>query len=217
MTRTFKKTAYGHLADVGKALSSPARLEILELLAQAPRTVEVLATEVGHSVANTSHHLQALKRAQLVTGERTGLHVVYSIAGPDVAMLLATLHEVAAAHVAGLEKLTREYFRDRDGLEAVDRDTLLERLRSDDVVLIDVRPEHEYATEHLPGAVSIPLDELEARLSELPRDRPIVAYCRGPFCTFSADAARRLRELGYDARRTDLSLTGLRAAQRAER
>ena len=210
-TRTFKNAAYAHLAEVGKALASPARLEILELLAQAPRTVEVLAREIDQSVANTSHHLQALKRAQLVTREKQGLHVAYSLAGEDVAALFGQLQAVASRHVEGLEELTREYFASRDGLEAVDRDTLLERLRDDDVVLVDVRPEHEFAAGHLPGALSVPLATLESRLDELPRDRTIVAYCRGPFCTLSADAAHRLRSRGYDARRTDVSVHDLRA------
>jgi rhodanese-related sulfurtransferase len=212
-SRSFKNAAYAHLAEVGKALSSPARLEILELLTQAPRTVEILAGEIDQSVANTSHHLQALKRADLVTGRRDGVHVVYSLAGDDVSALLVHLQAVAGRHVAGLEKLTREYFEARDGLEAVDRNALLERLRAGEVVLVDVRPEHEFAAGHLPGAISIPLPALESRLGELPRDRTIVAYCRGPYCTFSADAARRLRALGYDARRTDLSVHALAAAR----
>lgn len=208
-SRTFKNAAYTHLAQVGKALSSPARLEILELLAQAPRTVEVLAGEIDQSVANTSHHLQALKRAQLVATERDGLHVVYSLAGGDVAALLVQLQAVAAQHIAGLEKLTRSFFDDPADLEAVDRDTLLERLRGSDVMLLDVRPEQEFVEGHLPGAVSVPLPLLESRLGELPRDRTIVAYCRGPFCTLSAEAARRLRKLGFDARRTDVSVHSL--------
>ncbi len=204
--RKFKATAYGHLAEVGKALASPARLEILELLAQAPRTVEVLAGEVDQSVANTSHHLQALKRAHLVRGERDGQHIVYSIAGADVAGLLVQLQAVAATHVAGLEKLTRTYFSARDEQEALDREALLERMRVGDVVLLDVRPEHEYLAGHLRGAVSMPLQSIESRLKELPRERTIVAYCRGPFCTFSAEAVAQLRALGYDARRTDVSV-----------
>ena len=211
-SRTFKNAAYAHLAEVGKALSSPARLEILELLAQAPRTVETLAGEIDQSAANTSHHLQALKRAQLVTPEREGLHVVYSIAGGDVAELLVHLQRVAAQHIAALEKLTREFFEDPAGLEPVDRDTLLERLRASDVTLLDVRPEQEFAEGHLPGALSVPLALLESRLGELPRDRTIIAYCRGPFCTLSAEAARRLRELGFDARRSDVSVHSLDAA-----
>lgn len=205
-SRTFKNAAYAHLGEVGKALSSPARLEILELLGQAPRTVEVLAGEIDQSVANTSHHLQALKRAQLVKATRDGLHVTYALAGADVAVLLVHLQGVAARHLAGLEKLTREFFDDPAGLEPIDRDTLIERLHASDVVLLDVRPEHEFAEGHLPGALSVPLPLLESRLAELPRDRTIVAYCRGPFCTLSAEAARRLRELGFDARRTDVSV-----------
>lgn len=204
--RTFKNAAYAHLAEVGKALSSPVRLEILELLAQAPRTVEVLAGEVDRTVANTSHHLQALKRARLVRSERDGLHVVYSLAGADVAALLAQLQAVAAQHVAGLEKLTRELFGERDGLEPIDRDTLLERLRAGEVVLLDVRPAHEFEAGHVPGALSVPLRDLESRLADLPRDRAVVAYCRGPFCTFAAEAVRRLRAHGFDARRTDASV-----------
>ncbi|MBX3273838.1 MAG: ArsR family transcriptional regulator [Sandaracinaceae bacterium] len=207
--RAFKDAAYAYLAEVGKALSSPARLEILELLAQAPRSVEVLAGEIDQSVANTSHHLQALKRARLVTAERHGLHVVYSIAGADVAALLARLHAVAAAHLAGLEELTRRFFGDPAGLEPLDRAALLERLRAGDVVLLDVRPEPEFAEGHLPGALSVPLPVLESRLGELPADRTIVAYCRGPFCTLSAEAVRRLRARGFDARRTDVSVHGL--------
>lgn len=208
-SRAFKNAAYAHLAEVGKALSSPARLEILELLAQAPRTVEVLAGEIDQSVANTSHHLQALKRAQLVTAARDGLHVVYSLAGPDVAALLVRLQSVATQHLAGLEKLTREFFDDDEGLEAVDRDALLERLHARDVVLLDVRPAREFEAGHLPGALSVPLEDLEARLTDLPRDRTIVAYCRGPFCTLSAEATRRLRALGFDALRTDVSIHSL--------
>lgn len=210
--RTFKTAAYAHLAGVGKALGSPARLEILELLAQAPRTVEVLAGEVDQSTANTSHHLQVLKRAHLVTSRRDGLHVRYSLAGPDVAALVVALQAVAEQRVAALEKLTREFFDDPAGIEPMNRDALLARMREHTVLLLDVRPSREFEAGHLPGAWSLPLDELEARVSELPRDRAIVAYCRGPFCTFSAEAARRLRTLGFDARRTDVSVYSLDAA-----
>ena len=210
--RTFKTAAYAHLAQVGKALSSPARLEILELLAQAPRTVEVLAKEIAQTIANTSHHLQTLKRAQLVDTERNGLHIIYSIAGDDVTALLVQLQVVASHHIAALEKLTRDYFVNSKSLEAIDRDTLIERLRTNDVVLLDVRPEREFEEGHLPGAISMPLPLLESRLDALPHDRTIVAYCRGPFCTFSAEAARRLREHGFDAYRTDVSVHSLRDA-----
>jgi len=205
-SRTFKNAAYAQLAEIGKALSSPARLEILELLAQAPRTVETLAGEVEQSVANTSHHLQVLKRANIVKTERDGLHIIYSLAGADVAGLLVQLQAVAAEHLAALDKLTREFFENRDGLEAIDRDTLLERLNSEDAVLIDVRPAREYEQAHLPGALTVPLADLKSRLGDLPRDRTIIAYCRGPFCTLSADAVSQLRELGFDAQRSDLSV-----------
>lgn len=210
--RAFKDAAYAHLAEVGKALAAPARLELLDLLAQAPRTVEVLAGEVDQSVANTSHHLQALKRARLVHAERDGVHMVYRIASADVAALVAQLHTVAARHVAELDLLTRTFFDDPAGLEPLDRDALLARLHADDVVLLDVRPAHEFAAGHLPGARSVPLPLLESHVDALPRDRTILAYCRGPFCTLSAAAVARLRALGFDARRADVTVHSLGAS-----
>lgn len=203
--RTFKNAAYGHLATVGKALSTPARLEILELLGQAPRSVESIARAIDQSTANTSHHLQQLKRAHLVSSERDGLRVIYALAGPDVAQLVAHLQAVAARHVAALEKLSRTFFDDPAGLEPMDAPTLLAKLRRDEVLLIDVRPSDEYEAGHLPGARSVPLDALEDQLEEFDPDTPIVAYCRGPFCTFSADAVRRLRARGFDARRSEVT------------
>lgn len=208
-SRAFKSAAYAELAAVGKALASPARLELLELLAQAPRTVEVLAGELGQSTANTSHHLQVLKRSALVLGRRDGLHVVYSLAGDDVGVLLGALQAVAARHSAALDQLTRAFFAEVDGpagLEALDRGALLARLEEGSVVLLDVRPEREFAAGHLPGALSAPLDELEQRVAKLPRDRTVVAYCRGPYCTFSAEAVQRLRALGFDAQRAEVSV-----------
>ncbi len=208
-TRNFKDTAWSHLASIGKALSSPARLEILELISQSSLTVEAIAATIDQSVANTSHHLQALKRAHLVKSARDGVHVSYSLAGDDVASLLGTLQEVATTHIAELQQLTQTFFSSRDQMERVDRETLVERLRASEVVLLDVRPEHEYDAKHLPDALSVPLHTLESRLADLPKDKPIVAYCRGPFCTLSAAAAQRLRDLGYDARRTDVSVNTL--------
>lgn len=208
-SRAFKSAAYAELAGVGKALASPARLEILELLAQAPRSVEVLASELGQSTANTSHHLQLLKRSALVKARRDGLHVVYSLAGDDVGAILAALQAVAARHVAALDKLTREFFETVDEVEALDRSALLQRLEAGTVVLLDVRPAREFAAGHLPGALSAPLDELEHRVSKLPRDRTVVAYCRGPYCTFSAEAVQRLRALGFEARRTEVAVHSL--------
>jgi len=204
-SRAFKTAAYGHLAQVGKALANATRLEILELLAQAPRAVEVLAEEVDQSIANTSQHLQILKRAQLVTSERDGVRRIYALASDDVAALVDNLHDVASSHLASLAELTRSYFASKDELEPVDRDTLVERLRDGAVVLVDVRPEHEFAAGHLPGALSLPLGELESRLDTLPKNRAIVAYCRGPFCAFAAEAVEKLRAHGYDARRADVS------------
>lgn len=205
-TRAFKRSAYAHLAKVGKALASPARLEILDILAQMPRSVEEIAGEIGQSVANTSHHLQTLKAASLAVGQRDGVHIIYSLAGPDVARLVSQLQAVAAQHTAALQALTRDFFEARDGLEALDREALMAHLQAGDAVLVDVRPTQEYEAGHFPGALSIPLDTLAARLAELPRDRTIVAYCRGPYCALSAEAARRLRDLGYDARRADVSV-----------
>jgi rhodanese-related sulfurtransferase len=205
-TRTFKNEAYGYLSEVGKALSSPARLEMLGLLAQAPRSVEVLANEIDQTVANTSQHLQILRRSALVKGQRDGQHMVYRLASPEVVGLLGQLHGVAAGCQAALERLSRDFFEDLDGLEPVDRPTLIARLRSQEVLLLDVRPKAEYEAGHIVGAMSIPLEDLEARMEDLPRDRTIVAYCRGPFCAFSAAAARRLREAGFDARRADISV-----------
>lgn len=204
--RGFKNAAYAYLAEVGKALASPARLEILELLAQAPRSVDVLAGEIDQSVANTSHHLQALKRAHLVASVREGVRVTYRIAGDDVAALLVQLQAVASSHLAGLEKLAREFFDDPTGNEPLERDALIRRLQEGEIVLIDVRPANEFEAGHVPDARSVPLTELEDHLDELPRDRTVVAYCRGPFCTYSAEAVRRLRELGFDARRSDVSV-----------
>lgn len=210
--RTFKNSAYGLLADLGKALSSGPRVELLELLAQAPRTVEALSREIEQSVANTSHHLRVLRQAQLVTSRRDGLFVVYAIASPEVSDLLVGLQRVGQRHLATLDRLTHDFFSARDALEPVDQDTLLDRLRAGEVTLIDVRPEHEFATDHLPGALSIPVQELEQRLADLPPDRPVIAYCRGPFCVLSATAADRLRALGYDARRAAASVQSVRAA-----
>jgi ArsR family transcriptional regulator len=204
--RAFKTAAYTQLAALGRALGSPARVELLELLAQAPRSVEALAVSTGQSVANTSQHLQVLRRAGLAHARRDGQHMVYTLAGPAVGRLLGQLHAVGAAHDPTLRELTRAFFDDPAGLEPLDAAALAARLCAGEAILIDVRPEREFAAGHLPGARSVPLALLEARLDSLPRDRTIVAYCRGPFCTFSAEAVQRLRALGFDARRADVSV-----------
>lgn len=209
-SRSFKTKAYSYLSEVGKCFSSPARVEIVELLSQAPLPVESIAEAIEQSVANTSHHLQVLKGAHLVKSTSRGTQRIYSLAGDDVAALLVSFQEVAHRHIEDLRQLTRSFFESRDGLESIDQQTLLQRMRNEDVVLLDVRPEHEFAADHLPDALSVPVSELENKLSALPQDRPIIAYCRGPFCTLSAEVARRLRELGYDARRTDATVASLR-------
>lgn len=198
--RAFKNAAYTHLAGVGKALSNPVRLELLELLVQAPHTVESLASAVDQSIANTSNHLQVLRRSHLVERESRGVYGVYRIVGPEVATLATALHSVAAAHAAGLRELTREVFAaDADPVGVAE---LVQRIQRGEAMLIDVRPSDEFDAGHLPGATSIPIDQLESRLDTLPEDREIVAYCRGPFCTFSIEAVERLRARGLQARRT---------------
>lgn len=204
--RDFKDAAYTHLAEIGKALASPVRLELLELLAQAPLSVELLAAQLHQSVANTSHHLQALKRAQLVSSRRDGAYITYTLASAEVAALLGALYGIGFKHSAALSRLSQDFFSARDGLEPIGLEELRQRLKRGDALLLDVRPAHEFEAHHLPGARSIPLDELEARVHELPRDQTIIAYCRGPLCAFSADAAQRLRALGFkDVRRAAVS------------
>jgi ArsR family transcriptional regulator len=199
-TRAFKNTAYQHLAAVGHALSSAPRLELLELLSQTSRTVEELATAAALSVANTSHHLQALKRAHLVHSQREGQHVRYSLADPAVAQLLQSLHTLARAQDAALARLEHDFFHARDALDPISAAELRARLDEGGLILLDVRPAEEFAAHHLPGAQNIPLEQLDALLHTLPADQPVVAYCRGPLCALSADAARQLRERGLDAR-----------------
>lgn len=199
-TRLFKNTAYQHLAAVGHALSSAPRLELLELLSQTSRTVDELASAASLSVANTSHHLQALKRAHLVHSQREGQHVRYSLADPAVAALLQSLHTLASAQDAALAKLEHDFFHARDVLEPICAAALRERLDEGGLILLDVRPAEEFAERHLPGARNIPLEQLDALLHTLPHDLPIVAYCRGPLCALSADAAQQLRAHGLNAR-----------------
>lgn len=184
---------------MGKAFASPRRLELLDLLAQAPRSVEELARASDQSTANTSQHLQALHAAGLVTREREGLRVRYALAGEDVLALWLALRDVSATRLADVERAAAEYLG--EDVEAIGREELLARLGRGDVVLVDVRPEAEFAAGHVEGARSIPLEELEQRLAEVPADREVVAYCRGPFCAYAHEAVRRLRDSGRTARR----------------
>lgn len=197
--REQKSTLYTLFAHVGKALANPHRLELLDLLVQAPRTVEALAKEAGMSVANTSQHLQRLKQARLVTSDRQGLYVRYAIADPAVARLWLELRGVAERQLAEVERALDAYRDRRHEFERLTAEELRRRLDADEAILLDVRPAEEYAAGHLPGACSIPWEEIEERLAELPDDKLIVAYCRGPYCVYADTAlaimARRGRRV----------------------
>jgi rhodanese-related sulfurtransferase/DNA-binding transcriptional ArsR family regulator len=195
--RTLKDLLYEQVARIGKAVSSPKRLELLELLAQGEKTVDVLATELSADIKLTSAHLKALKDARLVTFRREGKYVVYRLTGGDVAGLVVTLRQVAQEHLLELRMALDQMMADPAKLASVGRETLLEQARRGDVIVIDVRPQAEYEAAHLPFARSMPVGELEKRLSELPTDKDIVAYCRGPFCLMSDEAVALLGARGY--------------------
>jgi rhodanese-related sulfurtransferase len=197
----FKKAIYEQIARVGKALSSGPRLELLELLCQGPHTVEVLAREAGLPVANASHHLQVLHRAHLVTAEKRGVSVTYRLADEEVCTFFQALRRLAEAHLAEVREVTRRFLQERGALEPVGREALIDRVRDGAVTVLDVRPAEEYRAGHIPGALSVPLVELERRLSELPRDRAVVAYCRGPYCVLALEAVELLRRHGFQALR----------------
>jgi rhodanese-related sulfurtransferase/predicted transcriptional regulator len=199
--RQFKDRLYGQLARLGKALSSPHRLEMLELLAQGERTVESLATELELSIANVSQHLQALKQAALVESRKQGLFVHYRLADPEVFELSKVIRSVAARRLADFDRVVREHFSGRDEGDAVGVDELLKLARSKKVVVVDTRPASEYASGHIAGAISVPVDELHRRLKELPKSKDYVAYCRGPYCVYADRAVEILRASGRRARR----------------
>ena len=211
--RHAKDALFEATALMGKAFASPRRLELLDLLAQAPRTVDGLARASGQSSANTSQHLQALHAAGMVNREREGNSVRYSLAGDEALRLWLALRDVSAARLAEVERAAEAYLGEE--VERIDRDELVARLAEGGVVLVDVRPAEEYAAGHIDGARSIPLDELERRLAELPEDAEIVAYCRGPFCAYAHEAVRRLRDSGRSARRLEEGWPEWRLAQRA--
>jgi rhodanese-related sulfurtransferase len=199
--RRRKDALFEAIALMGKAFASPRRLELLDLLAQAPRTVDELARASDQSTANTSQHLQALHAAGMVTRAREGTSVRYSIAGDDALRLWLALRNASVAQLGEVERAARDYLGDE--VETIGRDELRARLRRGDVVLVDVRPVEEFAAGHIEGARSLPLDELDERLAELPADRQVVAYCRGPFCAYAHEAVRRLNGAGHDARRLE--------------
>jgi rhodanese-related sulfurtransferase/predicted transcriptional regulator len=196
-----KSALFEAIALMGKAFGSPRRLELLDLLAQAPRTVDDLARASGQSGANTSQHLQALYAAGMVTRTREGTRVRYAVAGDEALRLWLALRDASVSQLAEVERAAREYLG--DDVEAIGREELIARLGRGDVVLIDVRPEEEFAAGHIPGAKSVPLEELERRLADLPTDREVVAYCRGPFCAYAHEAVRKLRAAGRQARRLE--------------
>lgn len=199
--RDFKDRLYAQFARIGKAVGSPHRIEMLELLAQSERTVDSLAMEIGLSLANTSQHLQSLRQAALVDSRKDGLFVYYRLADPAVFELCATIRNVAERRLADLERLVQQHFGDRSQPDPVGMRDLLERARSRDVVILDARPANEYHAGHIAGAISVPIDELQNRLQSLPTDKEYVAYCRGPYCVYADRAVELLRKTGRRARR----------------
>ena len=201
--RAAKDALFDAFAEVAKALASGRRAEIVDVLAQAERSVEDIAGEIGQSVANTSHHLRAMARAGVLRTRREGTRIVYMLASDRVFELWAAMRDVAGEHVAGIERLAEAYVGDRAGLEAVTRRELADRLDAGDVVVLDVRPGPEFRAGHVPGARSVPVGELRQHLRTLRKDADVVAYCRGPYCAYADDAVRLLRRRGYRARRLE--------------
>ena len=201
--RAAKDALFDGFAEVAKALASGRRAEIVDLLAQGERSVDDISDEIGQSVANTSHHLRAMARAGLLSTRRDGTRIYYALAGGRVEALWAALRDVAAEHVAGIERLTEAYLGDRDGLEAISRDELAARLRRGDLVVLDVRPPSEFRAGHIAGARSVPISELRRNLRALSKDVEVVAYCRGPYCVYADDAVRELNRRGYRAQRLE--------------
>ena len=199
--REFKDALFGQFSQIASAFSSPKRIEIIDLLAQGERHVEALAEEAGLTVANTSRHLQVLKGTNLVASRKAGLHVFYRLADPMVLRGYRALQALAEARLAEVGRLVEDYFSSAGGLEPVEKEELLRRARGRDVLVLDVRPRAEFAAGHIAGALSVPLEELERRLADLPRRKRIVAYCRGPYCVLAAQAVRLLRGRGLNASR----------------
>ncbi len=207
----FKDTIYAHLAGVTKAFAAPKRLELIDLLSQGPRTVGSLATDAGLSTANASQHLRVLRQARLVETEKRQQFVVYRLADDHVADVFVALRGLAESRVAEVERVTQAYLKSRDAMEPLSSEALLRRAEGAAVTVLDVRPESEFRAGHLRGAVSIPIDELKARLSELPAGREVVAYCRGPYCVMAMEAVDLLRANGFAAHRIELGVADFRA------
>jgi rhodanese-related sulfurtransferase len=209
--RTFKNGIYEQLARIGKCLGSGPRLELLDILSQAPRTVESIAEQAGQSVANTSHHLQVLRRARLVETSRAGTHVSYRLANDEVASFLQDLWQLAESRLTEIERLTLDFLSRRNVLEAVSSEALITRVQSGAVTVLDVRPREEFQAGHIPGAISVPLAELRDRAGEIGKDRDVVAYCRGPYCVMAIEAVEVLREKGFEAFRLEVGVPDWRA------
>lgn len=209
--RAFKDAIYEQFARIGKAVSSPKRLELLDILCQGPRTVEVLAKESSLTVANASQHLQVLRAARLVETEKEGLFVIYRLADQAVCEFFLAMRVLAESRLAEVEQIKRQFLEGREGMEPVNREALLELVREGTVTILDVRPAEEYNAGHIAGAISLPLRELERHLSDLPRDQEIVAYCRGPYCVLSIQAVEMLREKGFKAVRIEEGIHDFRA------
>lgn len=201
--RQFKNSIFENLARVGKALGSPKRLELLDVLAQGPRTVEVLADLTSMTVANASRHLRLLHAARLVDTEKRGLFVTYRLSDGEVTSFLLSLRGFAEHRLAEISRVAQEFMEARGGMESVDRETLRNRVRRRQVTMLDVRPPEEYEAGHIAGAISVPLAQLEQRLNDLPRNREIVAYCRGPYCVLAVRAVETLRRQGFRAVRLE--------------
>jgi rhodanese-related sulfurtransferase len=211
VNRRFKTAIYEQFARVGKAIANPARLELLDLLCQGPRTVEALAKEASLGMANTSQHLKVLRAARLVDAEKVGLFVTYRLTDEVVCEFFRSLRSLAESRLADIREITRKFLEGHEGMEPVDRQALLARVRSGEVTVLDVRPPEEYRAGHIPGALSVPLKDLERRLAEVPRGREIVAYCRGPYCVLAVEAVKILRARGFRAIRLEEGVQDLRA------
>ena len=209
--RQFKDEVYEQIARISKAAAAPKRLELLDLLSQGPRTVEVLAGLAAITVGNASQHLKILRAARLVDAQKQGLYVEYRLADAEVANFFVALRTLAQSRLAEVERITREYLERRNALEAVEGEELVRRVRSGAVTVIDVRPVEEYRAGHIPGARSIPMTELAARLQEVPKDREVVAYCRGPYCVMAVEAVDLLRRQGFAAHRMEQGVADWRA------
>ena len=210
--REAKDLLYAQFSRVAKAASNPKRIELLELLAQAERSVDELAAASGMDFPNTSAQLQVLSRARLVESRRQGKRILYRLADESVSRFISALREIASSRLAEVEQVARDYFRARDEMEPISSVDLMNRLNHEHALVIDVRPAEEFAAGHIPGALSVPLAELKNRLPELPRESDIVAYCRGPYCVLAPQAIEILRRAGYRARRLEDGLPEWRLA-----